>query len=76
MPGQLFTYYIENPLVISINSGSWGCNGIRLGIETWVNGKGGNKEKEQKKEGVGRERDIGAARFCGPCGYFGVFLLL
>jgi hypothetical protein len=27
IPDQLFTYYVENPLVIiSINSGSWGVN--------------------------------------------------
>jgi hypothetical protein len=41
MPDQLFTYYIENPLVItSINSGSWGrVMVIRLNIEIWEGGK-------------------------------------
>jgi hypothetical protein len=44
MPDLLFTYYIENSLVIiSINSGSWGVMVIRLDIEIWVIGKGGTK---------------------------------
>jgi hypothetical protein len=34
MPGQLFTYYIENSLMIKfINSGSWGVMVIRLVID-------------------------------------------
>jgi hypothetical protein len=34
MPDQLFTYFIENPLmIISINSGSWGIMVIRLVID-------------------------------------------
>jgi hypothetical protein len=42
MPGHLFTYFIENCLVIlSTNSGSlWGVVVIRLEIETGANGKG------------------------------------
>jgi hypothetical protein len=50
MPDQLFTRYIENPLVrIPINSHSWGewwVIIISLEKETWVIGKGGNKRGE------------------------------
>jgi hypothetical protein len=47
MPYQLFTYYIENPLVIiSINIKRWGwVMVIRLQRETWVIGKGGAKRR-------------------------------
>jgi hypothetical protein len=53
MPDQLFTYHIENPLVmISLNSGSLGwVMVIRLEIETWVIGKGGTKKRKQKRGG-------------------------
>jgi hypothetical protein len=41
MPDQLFTYYIENHLlIIFINSGIWGGRVIWLDIEIWVPGKG------------------------------------
>jgi hypothetical protein len=38
MPDQLFTYYIENPLVIiSIKCGNWGgVMVVWIEIETWV----------------------------------------
>jgi hypothetical protein len=50
MPDQLFTYYIENPLVItSINSGSWGVT--RLDIEIWVIGEGGTKKRDCGERG-------------------------
>jgi hypothetical protein len=64
MPNQLFTCYIENPLIIiSINSGSWGVMVVWLEIKTWVIGKSGTK-----RGGRGR----GVAGFCGPCVYLGV----
>jgi hypothetical protein len=44
MPDQLFTYHVENPLVIiSIISGIWGIGVIRLDIEICVIGKGGTE---------------------------------
>jgi hypothetical protein len=44
MPKQLFSYYIEIPLVnISINSQSCGVMVIGLDIEFWEIGKGGTK---------------------------------
>jgi hypothetical protein len=51
MLDQLFTYYIENSLVIIfINSGSWGrVMVIRLDIEIWEIGKGGTKKRGGKK---------------------------
>jgi hypothetical protein len=53
MPDQLFTYYIENPLVmISINSRSWkGIMIIRLDIEIWEIGKDGIKGGAGKEVG-------------------------
>jgi hypothetical protein len=64
MPDQLFTYYIENPLVIiSINSGS--CVGgmvIRLDIGIWVTGKGGT-ERGVGKAGHGLGKRNGSAEF-------------
>jgi hypothetical protein len=54
MPDQLFTHYIENPLVIiSINSGSLGVMVIRLEMETWVIGKGSTKKGRGKNGCVG-----------------------
>jgi hypothetical protein len=58
MPDQLFTYYRENALVISINSGIWEfVMVIRLHIQIWVIGKGdtkkgGNKGGWEKRYGV------------------------
>jgi hypothetical protein len=44
MPDQLFTYYLENPLVmVSINSRSWGIMVFRLDIKIWETGTGGTK---------------------------------
>jgi hypothetical protein len=48
MPDQLFTYYIDNPLVMSINSGSWGGRVIWIQIETWVILKGGAKRGHKR----------------------------
>jgi hypothetical protein len=52
MPDQLFTYYIETPLMItSINSGSWGwVMVIMLHIEFWEIGKGGTKSGRGKRD--------------------------
>jgi hypothetical protein len=58
MPDQLFTYYIENPLVIMpINSGSWGrIVDIRINIGIWEIGKVGTKREGGKIGGwVGEE---------------------
>jgi hypothetical protein len=70
MSDQLFTYYIEIPLVvISINSGSWGVMVIMLDIETWVIGEGPPKwggAKGQVNQGIG----VGFFVF-----FWGVFLL-
>jgi hypothetical protein len=57
MPDQLFTYYIENPLVIiSINRGSRRGDGFCLEIETWVIGKGGAKRRVRRGAGsMGKE---------------------
>jgi hypothetical protein len=50
MLDEVFTYYVENPLVIiSINNGSWGVMVIRLDIETLVIGKGGIKKGRGRK---------------------------
>jgi hypothetical protein len=65
MSDQLFTYYIEIPLVvISINSGSWGVMVIMLDIETWVIGEGGIKMGRCKRASESGNR----------CGVFCVFL--
>jgi hypothetical protein len=74
VPDQLFTYYIENPLVIiSINTGSLGEMVIKLDIEIWEIGKDGTKRGLGK--GVGRGRSMGATEFCGPCVCLDIFLL-
>jgi hypothetical protein len=72
--GQLFTYYIENLLVIiSTNSGSSGqwIMVIRLDIEIWVIGKG---DTTKGRVGKGWEVMVDAG-FCSPCTCLGVFLL-
>jgi uncharacterized membrane protein YcfT len=53
MPDKLFTYYIENVLVIiSISSGIWGVVMIiRLHIKVWVISKGGTKQVGNKGGG-------------------------
>jgi hypothetical protein len=49
MPDQLFTYYLENPLVIiSINIRAGGSNVFWLEIETWVTGEGGTRREVGK----------------------------
>jgi hypothetical protein len=65
MPDLLFTYYIENPLVImSINSQHWGEGVIviKLDIEIWVIGKDGTK-KEGAGKGLGGEEVRGLLGF-------------
>jgi hypothetical protein len=72
MPDQLFTYYIENPLIIiSINSGSWaGVMVVWLEIETWIIGKGGPKREGRK--GVGKwGKRYGCFRVLWPLCVFG-----
>jgi hypothetical protein len=78
MPDQLFTYYIENPLVIiSINSGSLvRVMDFRLDIEVGVMGKGGTKKEGGGKRGGQVGEVYCAAEFCGLCACLGVFLLL
>jgi hypothetical protein len=53
MPDQLFTYYVENALVIiSINSGIWGVVMIiRLHIDILVISKGATKQVGNKGGG-------------------------
>jgi hypothetical protein len=53
MPDQLFTDYVEYPLVIiSINVGVWeGIMVINQEIEIWVIGKGGSKRWSRKRVG-------------------------
>jgi hypothetical protein len=49
MPAQLFTYYIEDPLVVlSLNNGSWGLMFVRLAIEIWGVHQGGTKREYRK----------------------------
>jgi hypothetical protein len=57
----LFTYFIENPLVIiSINSVLGWVMVIRLDIEIWEIDKGGTKRGGRKRGGwVGGGRDMG-----------------
>jgi hypothetical protein len=77
MPDQLFTYYIENPImIISINSGSWGGNGYQASYKFWGIGKGGIKKGRVGKEMGGWGKMFGAAEFCGSCVHLGLFLLL
>jgi hypothetical protein len=68
MPNQLYTYYMENHLVmLSRNSGNWrgGCNGW-LEKKTWVFGKGISvMQGEEGRWGVWEER-YEDARFGGP----------
>jgi hypothetical protein len=52
MPNQLFTYYIENPLMIkSVNSRSWGVMVIRLVIDVGELVKVTLKRRGRKGEG-------------------------
>jgi hypothetical protein len=67
MPNQLFTYYIENPLmIISINSESWGVMVIRLDIEIYDIVKGALKE-EVRKGMVVRNWYVGCWVFWSLC---------
>jgi hypothetical protein len=76
MPGQLCTYYIENPLmVISINSGSWGgVMVIRVVIYFGELAKVKLKSGAMGK-GVDGGRDKGTAGVCGSHVCLSVFLL-
>jgi hypothetical protein len=77
MPDQMFTYDIENPLVIMcINSGSWGrVMVVWLDIETLVIGKVSPKSGG-KKGWTGGVRVVGAAGFWGSYVCFGTVILL
>jgi hypothetical protein len=67
MPGQLFTYYIENPLVtISINSRSWGGNGYLSRLRIWEIGKDCTKSVC-----VGKEWVVGSCCILWPLCVFG-----
>jgi hypothetical protein len=57
MPDQLFTYYIESPLVIiSINNWSWGIIAVWPEIETCIIDKGDARREGGK--GVWEREEI------------------
>jgi hypothetical protein len=75
MPGQLLTHSIENPLMISVNSWSWGVIVIRLVIDFWKLVKVALKNGGSGRSG-GWVKSYGGCWGFGPYVCFGVLLLL
>jgi hypothetical protein len=76
MPDQLFTYYIENPLLI-ISKNSWSC-GVMVSriLIIWGELVKVALKCGSRKVVLGWGKRYGAVGFCGPCVCLGVFLLL